>query len=70
MWQAKIWRVPMSELSNKAMGAANKVIGDAKVAAGKAAGDTSTVIKGRLQQGKGKAQELLGDIEGAFGDKV
>ena len=60
----------MSELSNKVKGAVNQAVGSAKVAAGKAAGDTSTVVEGRLQQGKGKAQEALGNVEGAISDKT
>lgn len=60
----------MSELSNKAKGAVNQLMGEAKIAVGKGAKDSSTVAKGQMQKAKGKAQGMLGEVEGELGDKT
>lgn len=60
----------MGEFTEKAKGAANEVIGKAKVAAGRATDNPELVIKGVAQQGKGKVQNAAGAVKGALGDKI
>ena len=56
----------MGELKDKAKGLANEVAGNAK----QTSDDPDTRAEGRLQERKGEAQNLKGEIEGALGDKV
>ena len=57
----------MGELTNKLKGAANEAVGSAKVAVGETYDRPGMVASGKAQ--KGKAQKILGSIEGALGDK-
>ena len=59
----------MGEFIDKAKGAANEAIGKAKVAAGKQMDDPEIVAKGAVQELKGKAQQVAGDVKGKLGNK-
>ena len=56
----------MGELKDKAKGIANEVAGNAK----QTSDDPDTRAAGRAQERKGEAQNLTGEIKGAFGDKI
>ena len=60
----------MGEFTDKAKGAANVAVGKAKAAAGRATDDPALVVKGLVQQAKGKAQNFAGSVKGALGDKI
>lgn len=60
----------MGEFIDKAKGAANEVIGKAKVSVGQHTDKPELVVKGGAQQVKGKAQNLSGNVKGALGDKI
>jgi uncharacterized protein YjbJ (UPF0337 family) len=61
-----IRRQPMGELKDKAKGIANEIAGNAK----QTSDDPNTRAEGRKQERKGEAQNLKGEIEGAFGNKI
>ena len=56
----------MGELKEKAKGAVNETIGNAK----QQSSDPDTRAEGRAQERKGEAQNLKGKVEGALGDKI
>ena len=60
----------MGELIDKTKGAANEVIGKAKVAVGQHTDSPELIAKGANQRIKGQAQKALGAIKGAVGNKV
>ena len=60
----------MGELTDKAKGMGNDIAGKAKVAVGKATDDPKLRTEGQLQQAKGAAQTVVGDIKGAVGNKI
>ncbi|OYW45129.1 MAG: CsbD family protein [Sphingomonadales bacterium 12-68-11] len=56
----------MGELKDKAKGIANEVAGNVK----QASSDPKTRAEGRTQERKGEAQNLVGKVKGALGDKI
>ena len=60
----------MGELTDKAKGLTNEVIGNTKQAAGNATNDPALKQRGLEQERKGEAQNVAGKVKGAFGDKV
>jgi uncharacterized protein YjbJ (UPF0337 family) len=60
----------MGEFIDKAKGAANEVIGKAKVEVGQRTDSPELIAKGAEQQIKGEAQKIAGAVKGALGDKV
>ncbi|MCW1428113.1 CsbD family protein [Novosphingobium sp. JCM 18896] len=60
----------MGELKDKAKGLANELAGNVKQAAGKANNDPALHAEGKAQERKGEAQNLLGKVKGALGDKI
>jgi len=50
---------------NRIVGALKTVVGDFKVAVGNLRGDTKTVLKGRIEQTIGKAQNAVGRLKDA-----
>ncbi len=60
----------MGELIDKAKGAANEVIGKAKVAIGEKTESPDLIIDGAKQQAKGQVQQIVGSAKGVLGDKV
>ena len=60
----------MGELTDKAKGFANDAIGNVKQAIGKATDNDKLQAEGLAQEGKGEGQKIVGDVKGAFGDKV
>lgn len=56
----------MGELSDKAKGVANEVAGKAK----QASDNPATRAEGRQQERKGEAQNVVGSVKGALGDKI
>ena len=56
----------MGKLVDKAKGAVNEAIGKAK----QHSDDPKTRRSGAMQEIKGMAQKLKGDVKGALGDKV
>lgn len=59
----------MGEFIDKTKGAANEVIGKAKVSVGQRTDNTDLTIDGVKQQAKGEAQKIAGAAKGAMGDK-
>ena len=59
----------MGEFVNKAKGATNKAVGNAKVAVGKGTDDPSLVAEGHNQETKGKVQNAVGSVKGKLGNK-
>ncbi|MBZ3666714.1 CsbD family protein [Pseudomonas monteilii] len=55
----------MSSTSDKVKGMANEAVGKVKQAIGKATGDTELELKGKLQEKKGEAQQVVGDVKDA-----
>jgi uncharacterized protein YjbJ (UPF0337 family) len=53
----------MGEYSDKAKGAANQVIGKAKIAIGKQTNEIGLIAEGAGQQAKGKVQTAMGDAK-------
>ena len=60
----------MGELTDRAKGAANKIAGGVKTAAGKATDNENLRAEGDVQQTKGKAQNVVGKVKGALGNDV
>ena len=60
----------MGELTEKAKGLANEVIGNTKQVAGKATNNPELEGKGIAQEREGEVQNLKGKIKGALGDKI
>ena len=56
----------MGELKDKAKGIANEIAGNVK----QQSSDPQTRAEGRAQERKGEAQNLVGKIKGALGDKI
>ncbi|KHL25625.1 general stress protein CsbD [Croceibacterium mercuriale] len=56
----------MGEFIDKAKGAVNELVGNAK----QASNDPATRSEGVAQEKKGEAQNLKGSVKGALGDKV
>ena len=56
----------MGELKDRAKGMANEAIGDVK----QHSDDPDTRAEGDVQETKGQAQTLKGEVEGAFGNKI
>lgn len=59
----------MGELKDRAKGLANETIGKAKQATADGPNDPQR-DDGAAQELKGKAQQVVGKVKGAFGDKV
>ena len=55
----------MSELTDKAAGLANEVIGKAKQGVGSAVGSDKLKGEGLAQEAKGETQKAVGDAKGA-----
>lgn len=60
----------MGELKDKAKGLANEAAGTIKQAVGKANNDPALHAQGVKQERKGEAQNLVGKVKGALGDKI
>ena len=60
----------MGEFIDKAKGAANVVVGEAKQALGEHNRDPELNAEGSAQAAKGHLQKAKGAIKGAFGDKL
>lgn len=60
----------MGEFIDKSKGAANEVIGKAKVAVGEKTDNLDLIVEGSAQQAKGKAQKIVGEAKGLLGDKI
>lgn len=60
----------MGELTDKAKGLGNEIIGNIKQAAGKASGNERLQAEGMAQERKGEGQNLKGKVKGVIGDKV
>lgn len=60
----------MGEFKDKAKGLGNEIAGKTKSVVGDATDNTSLEVEGDLQQLKGKAQKVVGDVKGATGDKI
>lgn len=60
----------MGEFKDKAKGATNEAIGNSKQAIGKATDNDRLTGEGILQEKKGEAQKVKGEVEGALGDKI
>ncbi|HEU4651970.1 MAG TPA: CsbD family protein [Croceibacterium sp.] len=56
----------MGELKDKAKGIGNEIVGKAK----QGSDDPDTRAEGQLQERKGEAQNLKGEVKGALGDKI
>ncbi len=56
----------MGELTDKAKGIANEIAGKVK----QQSSDPETRAEGKLQERKGEAQNLVGKVKGALGDKI
>lgn len=60
----------MGELSDKAKGLANEAVGNVKQGVGKATGNSRIHGEGVAQERKGEAQNVVGGVKGALGDKI
>lgn len=60
----------MGELKDKAKGLGNEIAGNTKQAAGRATKNPQLEAEGIAQERKGEAQNLMGKVKGALGDKV
>ena len=60
----------MGEFTDKMSAAGNKVVGNAKEAAGKVTGNEKLEAEGKGQQVKGSAQDVKGSVKGALGDDI
>ncbi len=56
----------MGEIKDRAKGAANEAIGNAKQVAGKALDKPDLVAKGKAQETKGEVQAAVGKVKGAL----
>ncbi len=60
----------MGEFTENAKGMTNEAIGNIKQGVGKLVGDEKLKVVGKLQETKGEAQYIKGDVEGALGNKI
>jgi uncharacterized protein YjbJ (UPF0337 family) len=60
----------MGEMHEKAKAAANQVAGKTKQVVADATDNPKLKVEGDLQEMKGKAQSVAGDVMGAMGDKI
>ncbi len=60
----------MGEFTDKLDAAGNKIAGNVKEAAGKAAGNDKLEAEGKAQQLKGTGQDVKGSVKGALGDNI
>jgi uncharacterized protein YjbJ (UPF0337 family) len=60
----------MGELGDKAKGAANEVVGNVKQVVGRATNNPRLEGEGIAQERKGEAQNRVGRVKGALGDKI
>lgn len=62
----------MGELIDKLKGNANELVGKAKQAAAGDGADRNDKLaaEGAKQEGKGKAQQVVGKVKGALGDDI
>lgn len=60
----------MGEFTENVKGAANEAIGNVKQGVGKVVDSDSLRREGVVQEKKGEAQYVKGDVEGAMGDKI
>ena len=60
----------MGEIKDKVKGLSNEAMGNAKQAVANATGDTRLKAEGKIQEMKGEAQQAIGSLKGALGDKV
>jgi uncharacterized protein YjbJ (UPF0337 family) len=60
----------MGEFTENAKGMTNEAVGNTKQGIGKLTGDEKLRAEGKLQEVKGEAQYLKGDVEGAMGNKI
>lgn len=58
----------MGEFKDKLQGVADKVAGTVKEGVGKATHDEKLEAEGKLQQLKGKGEEVKGKVKGAIND--
>jgi uncharacterized protein YjbJ (UPF0337 family) len=60
----------MGELADKAKGLANEAAGNVKQGVGKATNNESLRQEGVVQERKGEAQHVKGDVKGKMGNKI
>lgn len=60
----------MGEFTENVKGMTNEAVGNVKQGVGKLVGDEKLRAEGVVQERKGEAQYIKGDIEGAAGDKI
>ena len=60
----------MGKMIDKTKAAGNKVAGEVKDTAGKAAGNEQLQAEGKAQKVKGAVQDVTGTVKGALGNKV
>jgi uncharacterized protein YjbJ (UPF0337 family) len=60
----------MGELTDKAKGLANEVVGNVKQGIGRATDNPKLEGEGLAQEKKGEAQNLAGNVKGALGDRI
>ena len=60
----------MSGTSDKIKGVANEAVGNIKQGVGKVTGNEELQIKGAVQEKKGEAQQVEGDVKNAVKDTV
>lgn len=60
----------MGELTDKAKGIGNEIVGNIKQAAGKATDNAKLEAEGVAQEREGEAQQIKGKVKGALGDKI
>lgn len=60
----------MSELSQKTKGMGNEIAGKTKQVVADATDNPKLKVEGDLQVAKGKLQNVVGEAEGALGNKI
>ncbi|AIS19748.1 CsbD family protein [Pseudomonas rhizosphaerae] len=60
----------MSGTTDKIKGMANEAVGNVKQGVGKATGNEELQVKGAVQEKKGEAQQVEGDVKNAVKDTV
>lgn len=60
----------MSGTSDKIKGVANEAVGNIKQGVGKVTGNEELQVKGAVQEKKGEAQQVEGDVKNAVKDTV
>jgi uncharacterized protein YjbJ (UPF0337 family) len=60
----------MGKLKDTVKGLGNEIAGNAKQAAARANDDPELAVKGKVQEKKGEAQQAVGKVKGALGDKI